>query len=431
MIAMFAGDRMPWAKCQDTPSSQIETGSLGYSLNIPGIVCQYFLKLERLALFKSFTEPDTWFTHMNRLRLASILAVSALAGASPIYTLADLGTLGGSSAVASGVNDVGQAVGTMTTPSGFMNAFSFSGSSLTSLSPATAAQANGINNTGQVAGSQDIGGQSYATVWNNGVATAVAGAGSYGMAINNSGGVAGMLVNNGQGNAFVAENGTVIDLGTFSGGSWTAAYGLNDDGQAAGYGMTGNGSFRAFIWTASQGYSVLGTLGGASSYAMAINDSGMAAGTSQISSGYMHAFVSNGTSLQDLGTLGGSSSYAYGINNLGNVVGYSGTGSGQMDGFLDEGGVMYDINALLIDAPGWTITELYGINDSNQVVGVGVLNGVEHAVLLTDPPPPAGETSSSSSSTAATPEPAAWICTFAGLGALIVRRRLRQSELGR
>jgi len=216
---MFAGDRMPWAKCQDTPSSQIETGSLGYSLNIPGIVCQYFLKLERLALFKSFTEPDTWFTHMNRLRLASILAVSALAGASPIYTLADLGTLGGSSAVASGVNDVGQAVGTMTTPSGFMNAFSFSGSSLTSLSPATAAQANGINNTGQVAGSQDIGGQSYATVWNNGVATAVAGAGSYGMAINNSGGVAGMLVNNGQGNAFVAENGTVIDLGTFSGGN--------------------------------------------------------------------------------------------------------------------------------------------------------------------------------------------------------------------
>jgi probable HAF family extracellular repeat protein len=154
---------------------------------------------------------------------------------------------------------------------------------------------------------------------------------------------------------------------------------------------------------------------------MAINDAGMAAGTSQISNGYMHAFVSNGGSLQDLGTLGGSSSYAYGINNLGNVVGYSGTGSGQMDGFLDEGGVMYDINALLIDAPGWTITELYGINDSNQVVGVGVLNGVEHAVLLTDPPT-AGETTSSSSSTSATPEPAAWICVFAGLGALISRR---------
>jgi probable HAF family extracellular repeat protein len=284
-----------------------------------------------------------------------------------------------------------------------------------------AGQANGINDAGAIAGTQQVGGQTYATVWNNGVASTVAGAGSYAMAINNSGNVAGMVINYGEGSAFVSQNGTVVDLGTFSGGSWSAAYSLNDAGQAAGYGMTASGNFRAFIWTPGEGYVVLGTLGGANSYAMAINSWGMAAGSSQVSSGYVHAFVSNGSALQDLGTLGGSSSYAYGINNSGNVVGYSLTNYNQQAGFLEEGGVMYDINALLIDAPGWDVTGLYAINDSNQVVGVGILDGVEHAVLLTDPPP-AGSTPQGGVQNP-TPEPSAWLLTFAGLAGLLFFRK--------
>ncbi len=325
--------------------------------------------------------------------------------------------------MASGVNAFGQTVGTMMTPSGFMNAFSSTGSGFTNLtanSAAVAGQANGINDAGQIAGSQEIQGQSYATVWNNGVATEVGGTGSSAMAINSVGDVAGMLIHNGLGNAFVSQNGTVIDLGVFSGGFWSSAYGINDDGQAAGYGITANGNFRGFIWTPGQGYAALGTLGGANSYAMAINGFGMAAGAAQVSSGYIHAFVSNGNGMTDLGTLGGTSSYAYGINNAGNVVGYSSTASNTQDGFLDEGGVIYDINALLIDAPGWTITQLYGINDSNQVVGVGVLNGIEHAILLTDPPPPPSQFGAADSPMSSAPEPSAWIFTFTGLAAILL-----------
>jgi probable HAF family extracellular repeat protein len=363
-------------------------------------------------------------------RIALIFTAAVLARAAPIYTLADLGTLGGSFAMASGVNDLGQAVGSMAGPFGFINAFSFNGTGMTNLtanSSAIAGQANGINNAGQIAGTQQIGAQTFATIWNNGVATSVAGGGSYGMAINNSGAVAGMLVNNGEGNAFVSVNGTVIDLGTFSGGSWSSAYGLNDAEQAAGYGMTASGAFGAFIWTPGQGYTALGTLGGTNSYAMAINNSGVAAGASQVFSGYLHAFVSNGTAMTDLGTLGGNSSYAYGINNAGNVVGYSTTSSHQSDGFLDEGGVMYDINALLINDPGWQVTELYAINGSNQIVGVGVLGGVEHAVLLTDPPPASvqSETVSSVNLSTTAPEPAAWIGTLAGLTVFLLRLSLR------
>lgn len=353
---------------------------------------------------------------MNLIRLISILGAAGFVTAAPIYTLADLGTLGGPAAMAFGVNDQGQAVGTMLDQYGYMHAFS-SSSSLGS--NATEAEASGINNTGQVSGTQFFDGDAYATVWNDGVATAIGGAGSFALAINNSGEVAGMLVNNGHGNAFVSENGTIIDLGAFNGGSWSSAYALNDQGQAAGYGMIGNGVFRGFVWTPGQGYMALGTLGGWSSYAMGINAWGEVAGSAQIASGYSHAFVAYGTTMTDLGTLGGVASYAYGINDQGNVAGYSWiAGNTTTDGFLEEGGVMYDINSLLIDAQGWQVTALYGINNSNQVVGVGILNGVAHAVLLTDPPPSASDIA------VATPEPAAWIFTISGLAVFLLRKSL-------
>jgi probable HAF family extracellular repeat protein len=355
-------------------------------------------------------------------------AIALMATAGPIYTLADLGTLGGASAMASGVNSLGQTVGSMTTAAGDTYAFITSGSSYTNLtansSVATGGMANGINNTGQIAGTQYIGGQPYATLWTNGVATTVGGAGSYGMAIDNAGDIAGMLLNNGEGSAFVTQNGVVTPLGAFDSGSWSSAYGLNNQGKAAGYGMTSTGNFAAFTWTPGQGYSVLGTLGGTNSYAMAINDAGAIVGSAQIASGYVRATKWNGTSIQNLGTLGGVSSSAYGINDLGNVVGTSLTSNNAGHGFLEEGGFMYDINALLIDDPGWVITDLYAINGSNQIVGTGIFDGVEHAVLLTDPP------AASTSDTASTPEPASWILTLTGsLFALLLRlRRARRTH---
>lgn len=47
---------------------------------------------------------------------------------------------------------------------------------------------------------------------------------------------------------------------------------------------------------------------------------------------------------------------------------------------------MLDLNSLIPSGSGWTLTEAYAINSSGQIVGSGIVNGVEHAFLLTDPP---------------------------------------------
>jgi probable HAF family extracellular repeat protein len=368
---------------------------------------------------------------MNWIRQMAIFASVASAG--PIYTLTDLGTLGGGSILAQGVNSLGQVAGTVT--SRFGSTLAFSSNGLLPGSPgATESQASSINDAGQIAGTQYIGGQSYASVWSGGAAAAlVGGAGSFATAIDNAGEVVGMAAN---GQAFAVQNGVAAELGAFN---WSSAYAVNSEGEVAGYAMMPSGNFRGFVWTPGQGDTVLGTLGGASSYAMGINSAGWVTGSAQVASGYSHAFLWNGTSMQDLGTLGGASSYGYGINDLGVLVGASWTagnttaGNTTEDGFIYENGVMWDINALLEGAPGWQITALYGINDSNQVVGVGVLNGVEHAVLLTDPPAPivltSVSTSVSTSLDASVPEPGTCCGTLAGL--LLLRLLLGFQGTGR
>ena len=338
-----------------------------------------------------------------------LLAAGAL-NAGAIYSVVDLGSLGGSSAEAFGLNASGQAVGAVTTPFGDVRAFSSSGSGMSNLFEG---QAAGVNTSGQIAGTQYIGGDPYATLGSNGTAQSIAG--GYAMAVDDAGDVAGMLAN---GHAFRTSNGSIDDLGTLPGGAWTAAYAMNSAGEIAGYGDIGGGTFRGFIWSPGGGYQVLGTLGGMNSYAMAISATGEIAGSAQLANGTIHAFVFNGGTLTDLGTLGGSS-YAYGVNDAGEVVGYSMVG-GVDHAFVFVDGTMIDLNSLI--PAGWILTEAYAINYSGQIVGSGILNGVEHAFRL-DPIGGAAVTA---------PEPAAW--QLAGIGAAIlifrsaVRLRLRQRD---
>ena len=296
-----------------------------------------------------------------------------------IYSVADMGTLGGSSTVAFGINSSGTAVGWGESLTGDVGAFSSNGAmqNLSGLTGATDTYAYGINSSGIIVGTSYVNGQPHGEMWNGSKSTDL-GAGIYATGINDAGAIVG-----GDGHAFLLANGAFQDLGVLPGGNWSSAYGINNAGTVVGYGNIGNGIFRGFVWTPAGGMAELGTFGGNNSYATAVNSSGEVVGHASLSSGYENAFLNVGGAMTDLGSLGGGSSYAYGINDSGVVVGYSWVaGVADPHAFIYMNGAMLDLNALIPSGSGWELLEAYGINDSGEIVGEGLLNGRSHAFRL-------------------------------------------------
>lgn len=158
-----------------------------------------------------------------------LLMIAAAAAASPIYTVAGLGGLGGSSSTGYAINNSGTVAGWGQTASGGQQAFVSTPNGLRPLpSGNSESYAYGINDSGTAVGTTYVNGQAHGTIW-SGAGTTDLGADSYATAINNSGEVAG-----GNGNAFVVVNGQMQTLGTIAGGNWSAAYGINDAGTVVG-----------------------------------------------------------------------------------------------------------------------------------------------------------------------------------------------------
>jgi len=308
-----------------------------------------------------------------------LLAFFITLRASPIYSVNDLGTLGSSSAIGFKINNSGTAIGWAESIYGYSQAFqSANGGPLQTLAPLSASDsfAMGINSAGVIAGTAYVDGQPHGVLW-NGNATTDLGAGIYATGINDPGVVVG-----GNGHAFVLANGVYQDLGVLPGGNWSSAYGINNSGTVVGYGSLASGNFGAFVWTPQSGMQQLGTFGGPNSYATGLNNNGEVIGYASLSSGYEHAFSAVGAVMTDLGTLGGSS-FAYGINDSGEIVGYSWpTGGENTHAFLYVNGMMIDLNSLIPSGSGWQLLEAYGVNNTGQIVGEGLLNGQYHAFLL-------------------------------------------------
>jgi probable HAF family extracellular repeat protein len=252
-------------------------------------------------------------------------------------TVTDLGSLGGPQSSALGINDAGQVVGWAATTQGVQHAFLLSNGSMTDIGaaafgPAHISQANGINATGDIAGTMTT--QVLPTTafqWKAGVVQFLVAFKrsppfdeTYGLAINAGGDVCGYMVDsttgfvagmvwlNGRSRPPRAQPGYRYDInssgvvvgdmirwtpqfaGTFaydvvpppaSGGySGGDAVGLNDRGNVVGYATlaTGPGSpaDRAYLWDGVSASSVeLGVLpNGINSYAEDINESMFIAG---------------------------------------------------------------------------------------------------------------------------------------------------------
>lgn len=288
-------------------------------------------------------------------------------------TTVDLGTFGGAQSAANMVNNRGQVVGNAlnTVPDPYSFGSTF---------PATT--------------------QSRAVLWDRGMMRdlgTLGGPDASAYIISQSGKIAGTSYTNDIPNPttgiptihpFLWDNGKMIDLGSF-GGTLANVWDLNNQGQVVGYSfLAGDQSWRGFLWDHGMLINT-GSLGGHGSYLGWINEAGVAVGGSFLADEQtVHATLRRQGKLSDIGTVGRDTcAQAYGINSSQQVVGISNAtcavfGSGP--GFLwENGGPMVDLNALVENPSDLFVSWGLYISDSGEIIGEARLpNGDVHLVGL-------------------------------------------------
>jgi len=245
--------------------------------------------------------------------LALLLGGSFQISADILYSVTDLGTLGGNFSEGHGINNAGQVVGTSRLAPTLEHAFLYSNGQLRDLNDLvdprmgiTLFGATAINDNGQILASRYL----------------------------------------------LSSNGQITDLGTL-GGDRTSGSGLNNAGQVTGYSRTsGNGPFHAFLYRSGQMID-LGTLGGRDSGGLSINEAGQVVGYSDTFTGLPAAFLYRNGQLRDLNSLidlrlGINLTEATAINDSGQIV---------ANGIGETGGRAY----LLTPVPEPSTLALFGV----------------------------------------------------------------------
>lgn len=318
--------------------------------------------------------------------------------------LIELGTLGGFGGMSEGsnVNNFGQVTGWTNTESSEYRAFVYSSGGMVELPNLLGGTSfgSGINDLGCVVGTEYRGLVTRGFLYDGTTVQALdilGGGNSSARDVNNSGQIVGYTHTGG----FVYDGVTMSNLGRI------ASMAINSLGQVA-------GTIGSHVALFDRGLiEDLGTLGGSWAAAYDLNDLGQIVGESDTGS-YLdprRAFIYDGAGMRSLGTLGGDYSGAFGINNLGQVVGISDTATpGVTHAFLyDERlGGMVDLNEYVDpnDLAGWTLVQANAISDTGYITGYGDHNGFHRAFLL-----------------APVPEPASGFLLAMGTGFLALRRR--------
>lgn len=293
--------------------------------------------------------------------------------------IVDLGTLGGSFAIAGGLNNVGQVVGASYLPGDppgtpevdpYQHPFVWSRNTgmidLGTPGGSNRSGAGWINDRGQVAGGYTVlntAGRSFR--WTPGYGFEYIGVlpGStgdpYAYAIpydmNENGLVTGVASNadrDQRGFVWTRKTG-IIELATF-GGSFSNAGLANARDQVVGAASLPDNHGHAFIWDVRNGQQDLGVTGAATdSFPMAINDRSEVVGGLTYSLEQQRGFYwTRATGLFDIGTLGGIQATPFDINDKGQAVGRSTIRSEVAHAFLwTRKGGMVDLNKRLRHAP--------------------------------------------------------------------------------
>jgi len=379
------------------------------------------------------------------VNLVLLYALSAPA-VGQTYTVIDLGTFGGAESFAWGINDSGQVAGTARLPNDDNRAFLWTPGAidgepfnpqmkdLGTLGGPTSA-GRGINDRFplQVIGTSRFGESPFPRVpflWTSGADDGVPTnpqmkfLGTIGegpihspFSVNNAGQVVGRSSLGGSKfAAFLWEMDTMYDLGTPGGGPSSDVRDINENGQIVGWNGSSWPDFDAFLWSWDSGSmssttTYLGNLGGVSSQAVSINELGQVVGSAGIPGpdNHRHAFLLTPEDLdgdtvpdlwfkdvdadgkndlmEDLGTLSGHmESGARAINDAGLVVGISAvqlsSPSIEPLPYLYDGTTMMDLNTLILQPSPWVLETPTAINNTGQIVGHGLFNGVRHGFLL-------------------------------------------------
>lgn len=292
---------------------------------------------------------------MKGVLMAAAVVASTAAGISPSVSPAAESSTVASSAVAS------SAVATTfaaTTPA---SAASLAG---TGIDPGhSGSWPTGVSAGGEVIGGHSVGDATHGFVWRDGVASDLGtwAGGDYSLAngINANGeivGDSGTYEIPGSIRAVLWHDGAIQDLGSLGGNSFATA--INSDGVIVGNSeLTPSGAqFRAVMWRQGA-MTILPTLDG--SYYDApglLDDQGDAAGYSVLSSGVEHAVLWTSGTIEDLGP-----GRAVGLSGLGQVLVQGTDAQGSTRVFVWDHGSETTLPA--------TVTSAAAINDNGQVVG--------------------------------------------------------------
>jgi probable HAF family extracellular repeat protein len=275
-----------------------------------------------------------------------------------LYTFADLSFPGSSQDFATGINDLGQIVGYYSAGGGSEIGFLYSDGAYTAVSVpitingnpdhALITEPNGINDTGEIVGTDtpahsiypvflDNGG-TYTTLLHPGVSLGGA-IGIWPTGINNAGQIVGSFFDFASGVhvGFLFSGGVFTDLrdpavtaGTFAAG--TLATNINNAGQIVGYYYS---SSHAHGFVLNNGtYTTLDDPLGTDTYITGENDNGQIVGHYTDLSGSEHGFLYAGGTFTTLDNPSGSRTELNGINNAGDIVGTYFDSAGLPHGFI-------------------------------------------------------------------------------------------------